>query len=117
LKSNIINLGDYRMDDDDRRLQALFAHPPLDDNGFSERVVRKLERRIRLRQLIVPFAALVGGVISAGPALQLINRLTSEVQVASAAMAGASANVPFVPASVLLVAALAAAAALRWLER
>ena len=45
MESNVINLGEYTMDEDDRALRELFRHPPLADDGFSERVVRRIRRR------------------------------------------------------------------------
>lgn len=110
-------MGDYRMDDDDRRLQALFAHSPLDDNGFSERVVHQLERRARLRRLLLPMAVLAGGLIAARPALQLVGRLTVELQGISTTVLNLSEAISYFPAALAVAAALAGVAALRWLER
>ncbi len=117
MNSKIINMGDYRMDDDDRRLQALFAHSPLDDNGFSERVIHKLESKTRLRRLLLAIAILAGGLIAARPAMQLAGRLVTEMQGVATGVAEVSEMISFLPAALAVSAALAGVAALRWLER
>ena len=68
----IINMGDYKMDDDDRRLQQLFASPALPDAGFSDKVMHRIRRRTLLRKWLVPAAMLVGGLIAVAPAITLL---------------------------------------------
>lgn len=73
LTSTIINLGDYRMDDEDRRLRELFAHTTVPDDGFSGRVIKRIRRKHRLRRLLLPLALLTGGVFAARPVLAILD--------------------------------------------
>jgi hypothetical protein len=54
-------------DAEDRLLESLFEAEPLTDAGFSVRVVRKLNRRLWLRRLMIPAAAVIGGAIAFKP--------------------------------------------------
>lgn len=77
MKSNIINLGDYTMDEKDRVLRELFAHPPLADDGFSRRVMKRIRRRALLRRSLLPAALLAGVLIAAQPVTVLLSGLVS----------------------------------------
>lgn len=54
-------------DRDDLRLEALFSSEPIADDGFSERVVSRIRRRLWIRRWTMPIAVLVGGLIAAKP--------------------------------------------------
>ena len=62
-------------DDVDERLAALFHAEPIADNGFSERVTRRIRRRLWLRRLAVPLAAAVGGAIALKPLASMVTLL------------------------------------------
>jgi hypothetical protein len=64
-------------DAEDRLLESMLASPPLADNGFSVRVVRKVNRRLWLRRLTLPIAAIVGGAIAFKPLAGLVAALSS----------------------------------------
>ena len=62
-------------DKEDLALEALFKSDPLADDGFSVQVVSRVRRRIWIRRLAMPIAILIGGAISAGPVLEVLNFL------------------------------------------
>ncbi len=72
MTSKIINMADKIKDADDRRLEALFHSAPVADDGFSDRVVRRIRRRLYLRRLTLPVAAIVGGLLAFKPAAGLV---------------------------------------------
>jgi len=59
-------------DAEDRMLESLFASEPIADDGFSERVVGQIRRRIWIRRLALPVAMIIGGAIAIKPASQLV---------------------------------------------
>ncbi len=58
-------------------LEALFAAPPIADDGFSKLIVRKLQRKLWLRRLILPVAGIAGGAIAFKPLAGLVGLLAS----------------------------------------
>lgn len=95
MTSKIINMAERTRDEDDRRLEAMFASGPIADDGFSALVVRRIRRKVLVRRLTLPLAALVGGAIAfqplvalAGFARQLVLQLPDEL------VAGATDNLP-----------------------
>ncbi|MCJ7592444.1 MAG: hypothetical protein MUO51_13925 [Woeseiaceae bacterium] len=64
-------------DAEDRLLESMFASPPLADDGFSVRVVRKINRRLWLRRLTLPIATIIGGFIAFKPLSGLVAVLSS----------------------------------------
>lgn len=80
MTSKIINMAERIRDAEDRALEALFRSEPIDDDGFSRRIVRRIRRQIWLRRLTLPAALVIGLAIAAGPAvelLRLVGRLLS----------------------------------------
>lgn len=75
----IINMGDYRMDEDDRRLRELFRHASIEDSGFSTHVLRRIRRRAALQRLLLPLAFLAGGVVALRPVLSIVNQGVSRL--------------------------------------
>ena len=71
----IINMVEKMKDVDDKMLEALFASEPLPDNGFSEKIVGRIRRRLWLRRLTLPTAVVVGGLIAVKPLLGLAGAL------------------------------------------
>jgi len=77
LTSKIIIMAERIKDAEDRLLESMFASPPLADDGFSVRVVRKVKRRLWLRRLTLPTAAIIGGAIAIKPLSGLVALLSS----------------------------------------
>jgi hypothetical protein len=75
LKSKIINMADKTSDALDRLLVSAFAAGPIADDGFSDRIVATLRRRIWVNRLALPIAVLVGAAFALKPLLQLVNAL------------------------------------------
>ena len=107
-------MGDYRMDDDDRALAALFAHPPLADDGFSERVTQRIRRRERLRRYVLPVAVIAGALFAFKPLFALTAGLASLLQTLLASVSLSSYVAPALPALPELPALPLAADWLPW---
>ncbi len=75
--SNIINMADKTTDREDELLQSLFAAEPVEDDGFSDRVVRKLRVRIWVQRLTLPVAALIGFAVAINPLMDLLALMPS----------------------------------------
>jgi hypothetical protein len=75
LTSNIINMVDRMKDNEDRKLEALFRSEAIPDEGFSERVVRRIRRRVWIRRWTLPVAMAIGGLIAVKPAVQMLSLL------------------------------------------
>ena len=75
-------MADKLKDAEDRLLESLFRAGHIDDDGFSERVVRRIRRGIWLRRLALPVAMLIGGSIAAKPAAALL-RTVADLLVAA----------------------------------
>lgn len=71
--SKIINMAEKMKDADDRLLESMFASEPIADSGFSVAVVKRVRRRLWLRRLAVPIAALVGGAIAIKPLADFVS--------------------------------------------
>lgn len=69
---NIIIMAERLKDKHDAELEALFRSAPLEDDGFSEQVVARVRRGIWIRRWTLPLAVLIGGLIAAKPAAQLL---------------------------------------------
>jgi hypothetical protein len=59
-------------DAEDRLLESMFAAAPIADDGFSQRIVTHIRRRLWVRRLALPVAMLVGGLVAFKPATQLV---------------------------------------------
>ena len=59
--------------EEEGRLSELFEAltPPLEDDGFSALVVRRIRRRRWVRRAVLGTAAVVGGVLALGPLSEL----------------------------------------------
>ncbi|MGI9233705.1 MAG: hypothetical protein ACR2RD_08760 [Woeseiaceae bacterium] len=64
-------------DADDRILESMFEAAPIADAGFSAAVVRRIRRRLWLRRLAVPVAALGGGAIAVKPLTSFVTVVAS----------------------------------------
>lgn len=111
--SKIINMAEHLKDEDDRRLEQLFAIEPIADGDFSSKILRKIHRRLRRRQWIrrlsLPVAILAGSTIAAKPLLGFVAVLPA----AAEKLLGATLPLAHLPlsgvldASSILVAATA----------
>jgi hypothetical protein len=68
----IIIMAERLKDENDAKLEALFRSEPIGDDGFSDRVVSRVSRGILIRRWTLPAAVLIGGLIAAKPAGQLL---------------------------------------------
>ena len=59
-------------DSEDLQLEALFSSEPVQDDGFSARIMFRVQRRMWVRRLSLPVAIAIGAVIAAKPLLQLV---------------------------------------------
>ncbi len=73
MTSIIINMAEKIKDAEDRFLEQAFRTAPIDDDGFSDRVLWRIRRQIWLRRLALPVAFAVGGVIALKPLIELMN--------------------------------------------
>jgi len=109
LTSKIINMAERIKDAEDRLLESMFDSAPIADDGFSTAVVRKIRRRVWLRRLALPVAALVGGAIAIKPLAGLV---TAVVRLSSLLpqelLAATTSLVPQAPMIVLGAMLLAA---------
>jgi hypothetical protein len=70
--NKIIRLADRMKDDEDLKLEALFRTDAVNDEGFSDRVMRRIRWQIRVRRFALPIAVLIGGAIAAKPAMEIL---------------------------------------------
>ena len=69
----------------ERRLSELFQTlaPPLEDEGFTGIVLRRIGRRLWLRRIVLGTAVVVGGILALGPLSQLAVLLAEGLVVAA----------------------------------
>ena len=72
-------MADKLKDAEDQFLDSLFAAEPIADNGFSERVVGRIRRRLWIERLSLPIAVAIGGLVAFKPAVGLVNLLSELV--------------------------------------
>lgn len=95
-------MAEKTMDEEDRFLESVFAAEPLQDSGFSEAIVRKVQRKLWLRRLVLPVAATIGGVIAFEPLVALVGSLRRLSSMLPASIFGAGdGNVVQLPLLVL----------------
>ena len=80
MTSKIINMAEQLKDEQDRMLEAMFASEPIADNGFSTRVVKRVRRRMLLRQITLPVATVLGLLVSFKPIAQLVEAMAGLIQ-------------------------------------
>ena len=82
-------------DAEDRFLESLFESPPVADDGFSARIVRKINRQIWIRRLTLPLAAVIGGAIAFKPLTGLVSAIANFwVLVPDEIVSGATSSIP-----------------------
>ncbi|HEX5788025.1 MAG TPA: hypothetical protein VFY03_07580 [Woeseiaceae bacterium] len=94
-------MADYSRDADDRWLDALFAAPPVADDGFSERIVRRIRRRQQVRRLCLVVATVIGGATAWQPAMAFTRFAVSLLQELPGDLFGTVAEA--VPSTAMLV--------------
>ncbi len=105
--------------EEEGRLSEFFQtlNSPLDEEGFSAIVLRRIKRRLWLRRIVLGTATVVGGVVALGPISELAVLLSEGLVVAATRWndpAWSGQN----PALVIaLLSALAFPGAIRLLER
>ena len=72
-------MADKIKDAEDRFLESLMAADAIADDGFSQRIVRRIQRRLWLRRLTLPLAAAIGGVVAYRPIADLLQNLSGLV--------------------------------------
>jgi len=77
LTSKIINMAEKIKDAEDRLLESLFESPPLADDGFSARIVSRVNRQLWFRRLTLPVAAVLGGAVAFKPLAGLVTALAN----------------------------------------
>jgi len=85
----------------DRLLASAFEAAPIADDGFSDRIVSTIRRRIWVNRLALPVAIVVGVALSLKPALQLINALLPLLNIMPVELA--SVPMQFLPQIQLIV--------------
>lgn len=68
----IINMAERLKDDVDLKLEALFRSEPVQDDGFSARVVSRVQRQMWVQRLSLPAAIVIGAIFAAKPFFQLV---------------------------------------------
>ncbi len=94
MKSTIINMAERMKDSEDLRLESLFASDAIADNGFSNRVMKRLRRQIWVRRLALPIAFIVGAAIAFKPVVGLVSALGSLISVMPESLAAESTLIP-----------------------
>jgi len=70
-------MADRLKDDADFKLESLFRSQPVQDDGFSVKVVARVRRRIWVQRLAMPVAITIGTLIAAKPLSQLASAIPS----------------------------------------
>lgn len=94
----IIDMVERLKDKADRQLESLFASDVIADNGFSDRVMRRVRRQIWVRRLSLPIAFVIGGSIAVKPLSELVTAL---IGMAAALPAKIGVEVGLIPADLL----------------
>ncbi len=86
-------MADRLKDNEDRVLESLFGSEPVPDNGFSARVMTRLNRRLWIRRLALPAAFLIGAAIAVKPLSQLVVTFGKLLTVIPADIGGLSIDI------------------------
>ncbi len=105
-------MADAMKDAEDLVLEKLLGSEAIADDGFSDRVVKKVRRRLWVRRLTLPIAAAIGLSIAAKPVLSLLESLHGLLETVVPADAAAVPALPSLPllfgGALLFVAVVAA---------
>jgi len=95
-------------DKEDRMLESLFASESIADNGFSQKVVSRVRRRIWIQRLSLPIAFVVGGAIAVKPLSQFVAAMSKMFVFIPQSFSSRIESVPFdrlPPVSSIFIAA------------
>lgn len=94
-------MADRIKDNEDVALEAMFRSEPIADDGFSNRVVRKIRRRTWVRRVTLPAAVFLGSAIAAKPVAELLGNLGEIVDT----VPGAASSLPLesMPSAYMLI--------------
>lgn len=70
-------MADKTTDREDELLASMFAAKPVEDAGFSERVLQKLRIRLWVQRLTLPVAATIGFAVAINPLMDLLALMPS----------------------------------------
>jgi len=104
-------MAEKNKDAEDRLLESLLDSPALADDGFSAGIVNRINRRLWIRRLTLPVAAVIGGAIAFKPLADLVTTLTNlSSLIPQDLVSGAAGSIPqfhtIVLGAILLVAGL-----------
>ena len=68
-------MADKIKDAQDQLLESLMQTEAIADNGFSDRIVGKIQRRLWVRRLRLPLAVVIGASVSVKPLAGLVEAL------------------------------------------
>ena len=94
MKSKIINMVERMKNQEDVRLESLFASEAIVDNGFSAKVLRKVRRQMWARRLALPVAFVIGAAVAFKPLMSLVTMLAGLFSVIPENLAAESALIP-----------------------
>lgn len=77
MTSNIIIMAERIKDETDRALEQLFRSGPIDDDGFSDRVMLRVRRHVWVRRLAMPVALVIGALVGLKPLLDSVAVLSA----------------------------------------
>ena len=75
MTSKIINMAERINDEQDRLLESMFESAPIADRGFSVQIVRRIRRKLWVRRITLPMAALLGALVAFKPLAALMKGL------------------------------------------
>jgi len=82
-------------DAEDRLLESLFESPPLADDGFSARIVSRVNRQLWFRRLTLPVAVVIGGAGAFKPLAGLVTALANlSTLIPQDLVSGATSSIP-----------------------
>ena len=95
MTSKIINMAEKIKDAEDRLLESLFDSQVVADDGFSAGIVNRINRRLWLRRLTLPVAAVIGGAIAFKPLTGLVMTLSNlSSLIPQDIVSGATSSIP-----------------------
>lgn len=71
MTSKIINMAERIKDAEDRLLESMFESAPIADDGFSKQVLKRIRRKLWIRRVTLPAAALIGALVAVQPVIGL----------------------------------------------
>ncbi len=94
MKSKIINMVERMKDQEDIKLESLFASDTIADNGFSAKVLKNVRRQMWIRRLSLPIAFVIGAAIAFKPLVSLVTVLSGLAPVIPQTLGADSSLIP-----------------------